>query len=153
MLRCAQVGIKTPYEFPRIDFLAGFDQHGYLPPAPLGPSRTLTAASRRCADAKAIKAMVVRTREEFKRDEEQFRTFYMWAFDFLKEKPSAKSMGPDTALVRVAHRLRVVSLWLTCAMQAGWQVLLDGRWPLLTEFCTFFEVCISLSSLRGFPSL
>lgn len=45
-------------------------------------------------------SMVKKTKSQFDSNPDLFRELYIWAFDFLKEKPTARSMGPDTAMVR-----------------------------------------------------
>ena len=55
---------------------------------------------RRCEDEAAVGRFVRKQKQQFDSNEDSFRDFYMWAFDFFKEKPTAKSMGPETASVR-----------------------------------------------------
>ena len=70
------------------------------------------------SDARALKSKIPALRAEMD-DPAVFKRVFEYAFDFAKE-PNHKSLPPETAT-------------------AMFKVLLDGRWPLVDEWCAFLE--------------
>lgn len=101
MILAWKLGTKTPYEISRFEFIGGFDRIG-------------------CSD---ISSMTKRLKEivtETQKDRKEFKKFYQWCFDYMKDKPNAKSISMDSAV-------------------ATWTVVFENRFPLLQEWLAFVQ--------------
>lgn len=92
-LKCANLG-----EISRKEFCDGF-------------------AAERCDSVQSIAAAVKRWNDSL-RDVKQWKEFYRWVFDYLKEDSERKSIDADSA-------------------REAWRLVLQGRWPLLGKWLDY----------------
>ena len=95
MILAWKLGTKTPYEISRFEFIGGFDRMG-------------------CSDISSISKRIKETVVDVQKDPKTFKKFYTWCFDYMKDKPTARSISLDSALATWGMSLYATVLQCWC---------------------------------------